>query len=132
MSFFTDALGDKMISGGTIKMVMRKVFYNSGMAESQDVPVTFFAQKSIQPLEPEAAQLQGFPDYSTNQFITIYSLKKIPMPSNKLEAVKITFNNKDWYVRKVLPFVWDEDTPMQMGYYEVTLSRFNEGQINPD
>lgn len=132
MSFFTDAMGDSMISGGTIKLRIRKTFYDSGFSESQDIPQTFWAKKSVQPLEPEEAQLRGFPDYSTNQFIVIYSLKKIPMPSNKLESVIVTFNKKDWYVRKVQPFVWDEGTPMEMGYYEVILSRFNEDQINPD
>lgn len=132
MSFFSDALGDSMISGGTVKMRMRKGFYNSGLLEYVDEPVTFLARKSIQPLEPEEAQVKGFPDYSTNQFMTIYSLKKIPMPSKKMEAVIITFNNTDWYVRKVMPFVWDEGTPFQMGYYEVTLSRFNETDINPN
>ncbi len=132
MSFFTDAMGDSMISGGRIKLRIRKTFYDSGFSESQDIPQTFWAKKSIQPLEPEEAQLRGFPDYSTNQFIVIYSLKKIPMPSNKLESVIVNFNNKDWYVRKVQPFVWDEGTPMEMGYYEVILSRFNEDQINPD
>ena len=57
MSFFTDAMGDSMISGGTIKLRIRKTFYDSGFSESQDIPQTFWAKKSIQPLEPEAAQL---------------------------------------------------------------------------
>lgn len=132
MSFFTDALGDNMISGGTIKMRMRRVYYDSGMAETEEQPISFLAKKSIQPLEPEEAQTRGFPDYSTNQFITIYSLKKIPMPSKNLESIIITFNKKDWYVRKVLPFIWDEGTPMELGYYEVILSRFDENNINPN
>lgn len=132
MSFFSDALGDNMISGGVITMKMRKVYYDAGIAETDERPISFRARKSIQPLEPEEAQLKGFPDYSTNQFITIFSLKKIPMPSKKLESIIVTFNGKDWYVRKVLPFVWDEGTSMEMGYYEVILSRFDENNINPD
>lgn len=132
MSFFSDALGDSMISGGIITMKLRKVYYDDGIAEVDERPITFRARKSIQPLEPEEAQLRGFPDYSTNQFITIYSLKKIPMPSKNLESVIVTFNGKDWYVRKVLPFIWDEGTAFEMGYYEVILSRFEENQINPD
>lgn len=132
MSFFSDALGDSMISGGIVTMKMRRVYYDSGMAETDERQISFHARKSVQPLEPEEAQLKGFPDYSTNQFITIFSLKKIPMPSKKLESIIVTFNGKDWYVRKVLPFVWDEGTPMEMGYYEVILSRFDENNINPD
>ena len=62
MSFFTDAMGDSMISGGRIKLRIRKTFYDSGFSESQDIPQTFWAKKSIQPLEPEEAQLRGFPD----------------------------------------------------------------------
>ena len=92
----------------------------------------FVAKKSVQPLSPDEAQLQGFPDYGTNEFITIFSLKEIPMPSNKQEAIVVHFNNKNWYVRRVLPFVWDKGTPMEMGYYETILSRYNENQLNPD
>lgn len=132
MSFFTDALGDPMISAGTIKMTIRKGYYESGFLKYRDESKPFFAKKSVQPLEPEEAQLMGFPDYSTNQFITIFSLKKIPMPSKTNEAIIVRFNQTDWYVRKVLPFVWDMGTPMEMGYYEVVLSRFNENEINPD
>lgn len=132
MSFFADALGDPMISAGTIKMTVRKGFYESGFLKYRDVSKSFYAKKSVQPLEPEEAQLMGFPDYSTNQFITIYSLKKIPMPSKTNEAVIVRFNQTDWYVRKVLPFAWDTGTPMEMGYYEAVLSRFNENEINPD
>ena len=54
------------------------------------------------------------------------------MPSKKGEAIIIHFNKKDWYVRRVLPWVWDEGTPMELGYYEVTLSRFNEEEVNPN
>lgn len=132
MSFFSDALGDPMISAGTIKMTVRKGYYESGFLKFRDQSKSFYAQKSVQPLEPEEAQLMGFPDYSTNQFITIFSLKKIPMPSKTNEAVIVRFNQTDWYVRKVLPFVWDAGTPMEMGYYEAVLSRFNETEINPD
>lgn len=114
-----------MISGGTIKMRMRRVYYDSGMAETEEQPISFLAKKSIQPLEPEEAQTRGFPDYSTNQFITIYSLKKIPMPSKNLESIIITFNKKDWYVRKVLPLYgmkelqWNWDI-MKLSYLALT------------
>ena len=113
-------------------MTVRKGYYESGFLKFRDASRTFYAQKSVQPLEPEEAQLMGFPDYSTNQFITIFSLKKIPMPSKTNESVIVRFNQTDWYVRKVLPFVWDAGTPMEMGYYEAVLSRFNETEINPD
>ena len=76
MSFFSDALGDTMISGGVITATARTVFYNSGFSEITTKPWKFTAKKSIQPLSPDEAQLQGYPDYATNQFITIYSLKK--------------------------------------------------------
>ena len=132
MSFFSDALGDNMISGGTITATARIVFYNSGFSEIVEKPWKFKAKKSIQPLSPDEAQLQGYPDYATNQFITIYSLKKIPMPSRKGEEVIIHFNKKDWKVRKVFPWVWDEGTSMELGYYEVTLSRYEPDTINPD
>lgn len=132
MSFFSDALGDTMISGGVVTATAQTIFYNSGIAEKAQRPWKFKAKKSVQPLSPDEAQLQGFPDYATNQFITIYSLKKIPMPSGKGEEVIVRFNNKDWKVRKVLPWVWDEGTAMELGYYEVTLSRFDPNKINPD
>lgn len=131
-SFFQDALGDWMISGGVMQLTARVVLYEDGMATHETKKIKFNARKSIQPLYPDEAQLQGFGDYGTNEFITIYSLKKIPMPSNRMEAVVVRFNKKDWYVRKVLPFVWDEGTPMQLGYYEITLSRFNENEVNPN
>lgn len=132
MSFFTDALGDSMISGGTIKVTVNRVYYNSGVAESVVEPKTFIAKKSIQPLEPASAHARGFPDYATNQFITIYSTKKIPLPSKKGEVVTVKFNGQTWYVRKVQPWIWDEGTALQMGYYEITLSRYAEEDINPD
>lgn len=132
MSFFSDALGDSMISGGTMQVFMRKVLYVDGFQTHETRPIRFLARKSIQPLSPDEAQTQGFGDYGTNEFITIYSLKKIPMPSKKGEVVVLRFNKKDWYVRKIQPWIWDEDTPMQLGYYEVTLSRFNENEVNPN
>lgn len=132
MSFFTDALGDTMFCAGSISVKVKRVYYIDGIAQSTEREKTFVAKKSVQPLSPDEAQLQGFPDYGTNEFITIFSLKEIPMPSNKQEAVIVRFNNKNWYVRKVLPFVWDKDTPMEMGYYETILSRYNDTQLNPD
>lgn len=132
MSFFTDALGDPMFCAGTITMTVKSVYYDNGIAKNTTRERKYTAKKSVQPLTPDEAQLQGFPDYGTNEFITIFSLKEIPMPSNRQEAVIVQFNKKNWYVRKVLPFVWDKDTPMEMGYYEVILSRYNENQLNPD
>ena len=132
MSFFTDALGDTMFCAGTISITVKTVYYMDGIATNTSRVKKFVAKKSVQPLSPDEAQLQGFPGYGTNEFITIFSLKEIPMPSNKQEAVVVTFNNKNWYVRRVLPFVWDKGTPMEMGYYETILSRYNETQLNPD
>ena len=131
-SFFSDALGDSMIAGGTISLYMRKVTFVDGFQTHVSTPVKFLARKSCQPLSPDEAQLMGFGDYGTNEFMTIYSLKKIPMPSKKGEAMVVRFNQKDWYVRKVQPWVWDEGTPMELGYYEITLSRFNENEVNPN
>ena len=131
-SFFSDALGDNMIAGGTISLSMRKVLFIDGFQTHETVPVKFLARKSCQPLSPDEAQLQGFGDYGTNEFMTIYSLKKIPMPSKKGEAIIEQKKKKDWYVRKVQPWIWDEGTPMELGYYEVTLSRFNENEVNPN
>ena len=132
MSFFSDALGDNMIAGGTISLTMRKVLYVDGFQTHETRKIKFIARKSCQPLTPDEAQLQGFGDYGVNEFMTIYSLKKIPMPSKKGEAVIVRFNKKDWYVRKVQPWIWDEGTPMELCYYEVTLSRFNENEVNPN
>ncbi|MBQ2176732.1 MAG: hypothetical protein II453_17370 [Alphaproteobacteria bacterium] len=132
MSFFTDALGDTMFCAGTITVTVKSIYYDNGFAKNTSREKKFIAKKSVQPLSPDEAQLQGFPDYGPNEFITIFSLKEIPMPSNKQEAVVVKFNGKSWYVRKVLPFVWDKDTPMEMGYYETILSRYNENQLNPD
>lgn len=131
-SFFSDALGDSMISGGVIKLYMRTVTYVNGFETHTTRPIKFLARKSCQPLTPEEAQLQGFGDYSTNEFMTIYSLKKIPMPSKEGKAIVVRFNKIDWYVRKVQPWVWDAGTPMELGYYEITLSRFNENEVNPN
>ena len=131
-SFFQDALGDKMIGGGQMTLTYRRILRIDGEITHQERTRQFVAQKSIQPLSPDEAQLMGFGDYGTNEFITIYTLKKIPMPSKKGEVVIVKFNKKDWYVRRVLPWVWDEGTPFQMGYWEVTLSRFNETEVNPD
>ena len=131
-SFFEDAMGDYLISGGTIKIRGREVLYDEGMATYTEIPFKFKAKKSCQPLSPDEAQLMGFGDYGVNEFITIYALQEIPMPSNKLKDVIVRFNNKDWYVRKVLPWIWNEKTPLQTGYYEVTLSRFNETEVNPN
>ena len=131
-SFFQDALRDKMIGGGQMTLAYRRILRIDGEVTHQERLHTFTAQKSIQPLSPDEAQLMGFGDYGTNEFITIYTLKKIPMPSKKGEVIIVKFNKKDWYVRRVLPWVWDEGTPFQMGYWEVTLSRFNETEVNPD
>lgn len=131
-SFFSDVLGDNMIAGGTISLIMRKVTFVDGFQTHETKPLKFLARKSCQPLSPDEAQLQGFGDYGTNEFMTIYSLKKIPMPSKTGEAIIVRFNKKDWYVRKVQPWIWDEGTPMELGYYEVTLSRFNENEVNPN
>lgn len=132
MSFFTDALGDHMISGGTIKVSAMEVIYEDGFGERTEKPFKFKALKSCQPLSPDEAQLMGFGDYGTNEFLTIYSLQKLPMPSQKGFSVKVRFNKKDWYVRKVLPWTWNEGTATEYGYWEVTLSRFNETEVNPD
>lgn len=131
-SFFEDAMGDYMISGGTIKLRGREVLYIDGLANYTEKPFSFRAKKSCQPLYPDEAQLMGFGDYGVNEFMTIFALQEIPMPSNKMSDVIVRFNNKDWYVRKVLPWRWNEDTPMATGYYEVTLSRFNEREVNPN
>jgi len=132
MSFFTDAMGDKMISGGTIKITAMEVLYDDGMATKTEKPFRFKAMKSCQPLSPDEAQLMGFGDYGTNEFITIYALQEIPMPSQNLTAVVVHFNKRDWYVRKVLPWVWNRGTPFEYGYWEVTLSRFNTEEVNPN
>ena len=97
-SFFSDALGDNMIAGGTISLSVRRVTFVDGFQTHTTTPIKFLARKSCQPLSPDEAQLQGFGDYGTNEFMTIYSLKKIPMPSKKGEAIIIKFNKKDWYV----------------------------------
>lgn len=131
MSFFTDAMGDKMISGGVIKVTAMKVLYVDGFATKTEKTIRFKALKSCQPLSPDEAQLMGFGDYGTNQFMTIYSLQNLPMPSEDGVALKVHFNKRDWFVRKVLPWVWNEGTPMEYGYWEVTLSRFNETEVNP-
>lgn len=132
MSFFTDAMGDSMISGGVIQLTAMNVFYQDGFAVRTEKPIKFKALKSCQPLSPDEAQLMGFGDYGVNEFITIYSLKKITMPNQDGYSLKVRFNNKDWYVRKVLPFSWNEGTPLEYGYWEITLSRFNEMEVNPN
>lgn len=132
MSFFTDALGDEMIGGGTIKMVARETIYIDGFGEYQTKETPFVAAKSIQPMTADEAQTMGFADYGTNEFITIYSLKKIPMPSKTGDTVTVKFNGKEWFVRKVLPWTWNEGTPFEQGYWDVTLSRFDENNINPN
>lgn len=131
-SFFQDALGDWMISGGTVTLTARRTLLIDGFATREDKPIRFVARKSCQPLSPDEAQLMGFGDYGTNEFITIYTLKKLPMPSKSGEVIIVRFNKKDWYVRRVLPWTWDEGTPMEMGYWEVTLSRYNENEVNPN
>lgn len=131
-SFFQDALGDWMISGGIMTVTAYTVLYEDGFARRVSKPFKFRARKSIQPLSPDEAQLAGYGDYGTNEFITIYSLKKIPMPAKTGEYVVVRFNDKDWYVRKVLPFTWDEGTPMELGYWEIQLSRFVEDEVNPN
>lgn len=131
-SFFEDALGDPMISGGALQVTSRRVLYIDGIATYEGRPQRFFVKKSVQPLTPTEAQLQGFADYGVNEFITVYSLKKITMPSKDGEYLVLRFNNKDWFVRKVLPFVWDEGTPFEMGYWETTLSRYLEEELNPN
>lgn len=131
-SFFQDALGDSMISGGIVKITAYTVLYVDGFAQKTGKPFRFTARKSVQPLTPDEAQLAGYGDYGTNEFITIYSLQKIPMPTKEGEYVVVHFNNKKWYVRKVLPFTWDEGTPMEMGYWEIQLSRFVENEVNPN
>lgn len=132
MSFFDDALGDPMISGGVIELTARQVLFVDGFTEYAEKPIKFKARKSCQPLSPDEAQLMGFGDYGTNEFMTIFSTKEIPMPKAKGEAIIVRFNRKDWYVRKVLPWVWDKGTPLELGYYEIILSRFNEEKVNPD
>lgn len=131
-SFFQDALGDWMISGGVLNLTARRTLLVDGFATREDKPIKFQARKSCQPLSPDEAQLMGFGDYGTNEFITIYTLKKLPMPSKSGEVIIVRFNKKDWYVRRVLPWTWDEGTPMEMGYWEVTLSRYNENEVNPN
>jgi hypothetical protein len=132
MSFFVDALGDEMIGGGIVKLSATSTVYIDGFGTHTTTTTPFKAAKSCQPLSPDEAHTLGFADYGTNEFIVIYSLKKIPMPSKDGDTVMIHFNNKDWYVRKVLPWVWNEGQPSHTGYYEVILSRFNETNINPD
>ena len=132
MSFFMDAIGDDLIGAGTVKITVTTTVYMDGFGEFSTQKKTFTAAKSCQPMSPDEAQLMGFADYGTNEFLTIFTLKKIPMPSKSGETVMVHFNNKDWYVRRVLPWVWGEGMPSQQGYYEVTLSRFNETNINPD
>lgn len=131
-SFFQDALGDWMISGGMVTLTARRTLLVDGFATREDKPIKFRARKSVQPLSPDEAQLMGFGDYGTNEFITIYTLKKLPMPSKSGEVIIVRFNKKDWYVRRVLPWTWDEGTPMELGYWEVTLSRYNENEVNPN
>lgn len=132
MSFFDDAMGDPLIAGGVIKVRGRRILYDDGFSTYEEVPFNFKARKSCQPLSPDEAQLMGFGDYGVNEFMTIFALQEIPMPSNQMSDVIVRFNQRDWYVRKVLPWIWDKGTPLETGYYEVTLSRFNEREVNPN
>jgi len=131
-SFFADALGDSLIGAGQVKLVARTTLYVDGFSTHTETITKFTAQKSFQPLTPDEAFALGFGDYGTNEFITLISLKKIPMPSGTGATTVVRFNNKDWYVRKVLPWVWDEGTPFAQGYYEVIMSRFEETKVNPN
>lgn len=101
MSFFMDAIGDDLIGAGTVKITVTTTVYMDGFGEFTTQKKTFTAAKSCQPLSPDEAQLMGFADYGTNEFLTIFTLKKIPMPSKSGETVMVHFNNKDWYVRRV-------------------------------
>ena len=132
MSFFTDALADPLISGGIVTATYKTITYENGMAKESSRVETFKARKSVQPLNAAEAQLKGYPDYSVNEFYTIYTLKKISLPTKANQVVIVHFNNKDWYVRGVESFVWDEGTPLQQGYYEVSVSRYAPDSINPD
>lgn len=130
-SFFEDALSDPLISAGKIKMTVRKCFYIDGFPEREEKPKRVWGLKSKQPFSADEAKLNGFGDYATNQFIVIYSLQNIPLPKDDGEDIIVHFNNRDWYVRKVSPFVWDQDTPLEMGYYEVILSKYSDKELNP-
>lgn len=132
MSFFIDALGDELIGAGVVNTSVTETVYIDGFGQYTTTKKNFKTAKSCQPLEPDEAQQLGFADYGTNEFITIYSLKRIPMPAKSGDTVMVHFNGKDWYVRKVLPWIWDMGTKNEQGYYEVILSRFNEQNINPD
>lgn len=131
MSFFTDALADPLISGGMVTATYKTITYTDGLAQTTSKTQSFRARKSVQPLTPAEALARGYPDYSTNEFYTIYTLKKIPLPSKTNEVVVVHFNQKDWYVRGLLSWVWDEGTPFQQGYFEVVVSRFAPDSINP-
>ena len=131
MSFFTDALADPLISGGVVTASYKTITYVDGFASETSATQTFKARKSVQPMAAAEAQLKGYPDYATNEFYVIYTLKKLPLPAGN-KVVVVHFNNKDWYVRGVTSWVWDEGTPFQQGYYEVAMSRYAPDSVNPD
>ena len=119
MSFFTDALADPLISGGVVTASYKTITYVDGFASETSA------------MTAAEAQLKGYPDYATNEFYVIYTLKKLPLPAGN-KVVVVHFNNKDWYVRGVTSWVWDEGTPFQQGYYEVAMSRYAPDSVNPD
>jgi len=131
-NIFFDAFSSPIINGGTIQCVLRTTIYAHGFGSNTEKKVPFIAKKSAQPLTPDEATKMGFGDYGSNEWLIIYSTKKIPMPSGSGENMTIEFNKKEWYVRKVLPWTWDEGTQLERGYYKVYLSRFEETKVNPN
>lgn len=132
MSFFDDVFGDSMISAGRVKVEIIQTTYVRGEV-SKEVVRSYYLNcpKSTQPLEPAEVKMMGFGDYDTNEYRVLYTVKEIPLPTGSGATTMVTINGKQYYVRKVLPWVWDEHTSLAMGAYKVIVSRYSEA-TNPN
>ena len=122
MSFYTDAMSDMEFTRGVIKIKIAQCEYVRG----QYTVIGYYetqltTEKSIQPLDPEDIQKYGLGEYGLNEYYELYTLKEIPIPDADLKNSIISFNGKQYTIKKVMAWKWDgEET---IGYYDYIICR---------
>lgn len=120
MSFYTDALGEASFTKGVIKIRIAQYEYVEGeyvVTGYYDTQIT--TEKSVQPLTSEEIISMGFGEYPNYEYYELFSLKEIPIPSGDFKKSIISFNGKEYTIKRARSWVWDGE----VGYFDYIIAR---------
>jgi hypothetical protein len=127
MSFFEDCMGDSMMNAGIVNVKVMDTGYEEGQFVIKNTKTKAIkTAKSMQPLSPEQVEKLGFGEYPDHEFLSLYTLDEIPLPTAEGQIVIISFNGHNYTLRKVLPWVWNVSGG-RMGYFQYIISRHIAG-----